>query len=56
MKQPMKSISFVPKTIQGVELGGSCKGVVGWVMQGWCYDTHRLSEVFEFIIRRLDYL
>ena len=43
MKDPMKSISLVPKTIPGV--GGSCRarvghaglgwGGVGWVMQGW---------------------
>ena len=31
VKQHMKSISFVPKTIPGVGWVG-----VGWVMQGWC--------------------
>ena len=33
VKDPMKSISFVPKTIPGVGWGGSCR--VGWVMEGW---------------------
>ena len=40
MKDPMKSISFVPKTIPGVGWGGvchagwggSCRGGVGWVI------------------------
>ena len=30
MKDPMKSISFVPKTIPGVGLV-----IQGWVIQGW---------------------
>ena len=38
MKDPMKSIPFLPKIVPGVGwggVGGSCKGEVGWVMQGW---------------------
>ena len=43
MKDPMKSIPFLPKIVPGVgwggvgRVGGSCKGEggVGCVMQGW---------------------
>ena len=40
MKDPMKSIPFLPKIVPGVGWGGSCRGGlghagVGWVMQGW---------------------
>ena len=30
MKDPMKSIPFLPKIVPGVGWGGSCKGGVGW--------------------------
>ena len=30
MKDPMKSIPFLPKIVPGVEWGGE-----GWVMKGW---------------------
>ena len=30
VKDPMKSIPFVPKTIPGVGWGGSCRGGVGY--------------------------
>ena len=40
VKDPMKSISFVPKIVPGVGWGGVGWGgvghvEVGWVMQGW---------------------
>ena len=34
MKDPMKSIPFLPKIVPGVGWGGSCRGGVGCVMQG----------------------
>ena len=36
MKQPMKKVPLCPKMYQGWgQVGGSCRGGVGWVMQGW---------------------
>ena len=35
VKDPMKSIPFLPKIVPGVGWGGVGWGRVGWVMQGW---------------------
>ena len=32
---PMNSRDVLPKNVQGVGWGGSCRVGVGWVMQGW---------------------
>ena len=40
MKDPMKSIPFLPKIVPGVGWAGSCRSGVGWVMQGWGVVNH----------------